>query len=433
MTYSDIFWRRDFCPPPSVGPHRAQISPSNSADEVEAIAALISLPSFGTESAPQRLSPKIQPVVPNYKLCFSAVSRTVHSSSDPFPLCHSSSFGSQTSTSSSDSSSYGCSEYEAGPWYTGRASLALPEDDDALSPLHGFMRKYCIEVFSATPQDVATPRYGKSHAGRVVVGQVGIRCLHCSHLDPLQRPERAVCYPSTLRNIYHSMETWQRRHSALCTQIPPWVRREMAALLKHSRSSAGGRRQYWEDAARQIGLVNTPHGVRFSRPPGWIQSLPHMERKKPLTPKNTPFAIQRAPTIHVVQPNDRELVTDYLYLLMEQMQVCYFAEEDRTGGRSKVKTYEIGFPGMQCQHCSGKAGFGRYFPSTVDGLALANSDRNIYNHLLKCRKCPNSIQEKLTELRLSNETAKNKRGSRKIFFERVWDRIHNAKGQNEST
>jgi hypothetical protein len=33
------------------------------------------------------------------------------------------------------------------------------------------MRKYCIEVFSATPQDVATPRYGKSHAGRVVVGQ----------------------------------------------------------------------------------------------------------------------------------------------------------------------------------------------------------------------------------------------------------------------
>lgn len=434
MTYSDIFWRRDLCPPPSIGPRRALISPSNSADEVEAIAALISLPSFGTESAaPQQHSSKIQPLVPNYKLCFQSVARSSDSSSDPFPLRHSSSFGSQTSTSSSDSSSYGCSEYQAGPWYTGRASLALPEDDDALSPLHGFMRKYCIEVFSATPQDVATPRYGKSHAGRVVVGQVGIRCLHCSHLDPLQRPERAVCYPSTLRNIYHSMETWQRRHSALCTQIPPWVRREMAALLKRSRSSAGGRRQYWEDAARQIGLVDTPQGVRFSRPPGWTQSQPHLERKKAPTPRNMTLATQRAPAVRVVQPEDRELVTDYLYLLMEQMQVCYFAEEDRTGGRSKVKTYEIGFPGMQCQHCNGKAGFGRYFPATMDGLALANSDRNIYNHLLKCRKCPTSIQEKLTELRLSNETAKNKRGSRKVFFERVWDRIHNAKAHNQST
>jgi hypothetical protein len=68
----------------------------------------------------------------------------------------------------------------SGTWYNGSVSLSLPEDDDVLSPLHCFMRKYCVEAFSATAQDVATPRYGKSHGFKVEVGQVGIRkCFAC--------------------------------------------------------------------------------------------------------------------------------------------------------------------------------------------------------------------------------------------------------------
>jgi hypothetical protein len=60
-------------------------------------------------------------------------------------------------------------------WFHGAVSLHLPEDDDVLSPLHCFMRRYCVEAFSATPEDVATPRYGKSHGFKVEVGQVGLR------------------------------------------------------------------------------------------------------------------------------------------------------------------------------------------------------------------------------------------------------------------
>ena len=92
-------------------------------------------------------------------------------------------------------------------------SLALPQDSQSLSPLHCFMRRYCVEAFAATEQDLSTPRYGKSHSGRVRIGQVGIRCVHCKHLPPRLRSERAVCFPSSLKNIYHSIETWQRRHS----------------------------------------------------------------------------------------------------------------------------------------------------------------------------------------------------------------------------
>lgn len=299
--------------------------------------------------------------------------------------------------------------------FQGSVSLALPEDADVLSPLHCFMRRYCVEVFSASPEDISTPRYGKSHGVKVIVGQAGIRCLYCKHRAPGKRPERAVCYPSSLRNIYHSIETWQRRHSLVCSDIPAWVRKSIVELMESSKSRAGGRRQYWEDSARRLGMVDTEHGVRFSRVPGDLGKPQHVARPAP-----------DAPASPIVKEGDKELVTDYLYLLMDQMQTCKFAEEDRTGGRSKIKDNEVGFPGMQCKHCQGKAGFGRYFPTTANALALANSDRNIFNHVQKCRRCPQHIKSNLTRLSKDQTQAKNRRGLRKMFFQRVWRRMHGS-------
>ena len=303
-------------------------------------------------------------------------------------------------------------------WYPGSTSLTLPEDDDFLSPLHCFMRRYCVEAFSATPEDVATPRYGKSHGVKVVVGQVGIRCLYCKHRPLNQRPERSVCFPSSLRNIYHSIETWQRRHSVVCTDIAPWVKKSMMELMLSSKTRAGGRRQYWEEAAMKLGMVNTPQGVRFSRPPGTIDSV---------APVKEVLVESGPPAEPVVREQDRHMVTDFLYLLLEQMETCQFTEEDRSGGRSKIKDIRVGFPGMQCKHCRGKAGFGRYFPSSVNALALANSDRNIYNHIQKCRRCPPRIKAELVRFSKEQTQCKNKRGLRKLFFKRVWGRIHGTK------
>jgi hypothetical protein len=298
-------------------------------------------------------------------------------------------------------------------WYNGSISLSLPEDDDVLSPLHCFMRRYCVEAFSASPEDVATPRYGKSHGFKVEVGQVGIRCLYCKDLPVGKRPERAVCYPSSLKNIYHSIETWQRRHSLVCTHITPWVRKSIVELMESSKTRAGGRRQYWEDSAKRLGMADTPRGVRFLRPPG------------DLGPEPAPEAVETKEGAEpVVREEDKDLVTDYLYLLMEQMQTCRFTEEDRTGGRSKIKDNDVGFPGMECKHCQGRAGFGRYFPSSVSALSLANSDRNVFNHLQKCRRCPSIIKAQLVQLSKEQTQSKNRRGLRKLFFGRMWERMH---------
>jgi hypothetical protein len=161
----------------------------------------------------------------------------------------------------------------------------------------------------------------------------------------------------------------------------------------------------------RLGMVDTPYGVRFSRQPGDLGG-PELVRREDFQ------------YIPVVRHDDRELVTPYLYLLMEQMQTCRFAEEDRTGGRSKIKDNTVGFPGMECKHCHGKAGFGRYFPTSVNALALANSDRNIYNHIQKCRRCPSHTKAELLRLARDQSQCKNRRGLRKMFFKRVWERMH---------
>ena len=228
-------------------------------------------------------------------------------------------------------------------FFSGSVSLSLPEDDDVLSPLHCFMRKYCVEAFSASPEDVATPRYGKSHGFKVEAGQVGIRCLYCKHLPIQDRPERSVCFPSSLANIYHSMETWQRRHSLVCTHISPWVKKSIVELMESSKTRAGGRRKYWEDSARRLGMVDTPRGVRFIRSPGDLGPVSEIEEGD--------TEVKRDGCEPVVREEDRDLVTPYLYLLLEQMQTCFFTEEDRTGGRSKIKDIELNFPGYECRHC----------------------------------------------------------------------------------
>jgi hypothetical protein len=396
--------------PMSVSFHRQQaakrstLTDYTSADEMCAANVLINL---SPKEAPRHVRHPAQPspyaAMPSHHRMYNQRwENYYHLNSSSSDFESSPDHGSESCEYSSEAS-VAESSYESAPslrsdvaWCSGSVSLSLRGDDDALSPLHCFMRRYCVEAFSASPDDVSTPRYGQSHGVKVVVGQIAIRCLYCKNRPVGKRPERAVCYPSSLKNIYHSIETWQRRHSLVCGDIPSWVRKSIMELMESSKSRAGGRRQYWEDSAMRLGMVDTPHGVRFNRPPGDLGGPAQLPRRENF------FS---AP---VVREEDRPLVTEYLFLLMEQMQTCKFTEEDRVGGRSKVKDNIVGFLGMQCKHCHGKAGFGRYFPSTVNALALANSDRNIYNHVQKCRRCPSHAKANLVRL----------------FFQRVWERMH---------
>lgn len=233
--------------------------------------------------------------------------------------------------------------------------------------------------------------------------------------------------------------------------MPPDVRAKVEAL-KVSCSSRGGRKQYWVDSAKRLGLVDTPHGIHFGRDPlGPLPPLsgPSVNSKEGRIKKKNPPKPPPPPKVEpepeaepeeqlpppppvdcrpLVFPEDEALISDYLYLTLEQMSPCLLMEADRVGC---YKTRKVGFPGLACRHCVGQAGCGRYFPASEASLSQTTTSQTIMNHVRNCRRCPIEIRENLEIMKRNRmgpdgkRSDKPKHGGRKVFFHRLWCRIQN--------
>ena len=154
--------------------------------------------------------------------------------------------------------------------------------------------------------------------------------------------------------------------------------------------------------------------------------------------------IQGSPLVSV---QDKDLVPGHVFLAIAQMQPCQLAEADRVGC---YKSRPIGFTGMCCRYCQGHShsgpGFGKFFPNSVRSLAQTTTTQTIVKHIaFKCHRCPknirNAVSALLRDANANNSNANGKQlanaplgvpsddtrpkyGSRKEFFQRVWDRLH---------
>jgi hypothetical protein len=255
-----------------------------------------------------------------------------------------------------------------------------------------------------------------------------------------------------------------------------------------NRGGSAGKHQYWISSAKKIGLVDTASGIRFERDPQDncrkirveasscsdstqiedSSSLATRDIISSATPNasahirtgkssqnrkvrqvveeespsvNLPTRKDKAPSDDVpsclVTEEDKKLIPDYLYIAMQQMIPCYLTEEDRVGC---YKDRETGFRGIACRHCGGMPGFGKYFPATVRSLAQTTTSQTIVKHIgYKCKRCPSEIRAAMTTMQQQTRSGsikncnnsskeikcKPKYGSRKIFFQRVWGRLHN--------
>lgn len=144
----------------------------------------------------------------------------------------------------------------------------------------------------------------------------------------------------------------------------------------------------------------------------------------------------------LVCTQDKDLVPDYLFLAMSQMEPCRLTDADRVGC---YKERDIGFLGMSCKHCGGQPGFGKYFPGTVRSLAQTTTSQTIVKHIaIKCRLCPPEIRLAVVSLQAdqanrdkavkdankSSFESRPRYGSRKIFFQRLWSRLHGTGKDN---
>jgi hypothetical protein len=137
----------------------------------------------------------------------------------------------------------------------------------------------------------------------------------------------------------------------------------------------------------------------------------------------------------LVLMKDQDLVPDSLFVAMAQMKPCRLTHADRVGC---YKNREIGFLGMSCKHCGGQPGFGRYYPNSVRSLAQTTTSQTILKHIAgKCRFCPPQIRDAVLNLQQqANQcegisSGRPRYGSRKIFFQRVWARLHNEEINEE--
>ena len=139
--------------------------------------------------------------------------------------------------------------------------LYNPSDDSTLSAYQCLVRQQ-IEIFEATEDDV---QFNISKMSKtIVLGQVGIRCRHCAVLPQYSRPKAAVYYPRSLDSLYQFGQNMVKNHlCGTCKLIPEDTRQLLMTLQEERRRGKGGRER-WADAAREMGLFEDHHGLRFS-------------------------------------------------------------------------------------------------------------------------------------------------------------------------
>ena len=117
-------------------------------------------------------------------------------------------------------------------------------------------------------------------------------------------------------------------------------------------------------------------------------------------------------------PEDVEILTDYLIILLTQVKKVVMTDADRTKNREgSTLTY-----GFRCRHCGGLEK-GSYFPSSKKSLQACTT--SLHNHLMSCTNVPPSLAR---AVKLSKNTHKSQlslhRIDQRTFFRHMWERVN---------
>lgn len=121
----------------------------------------------------------------------------------------------------------------------------------------------------------------------------------------------------------------------------------------------------------------------------------------------------------LVKPCDHCLVPDSLYATLAQMES--FEMEGTTADGLKNKARAMG---LQCRHCKGADG-AKAFPTSVSSIATIDTTGKILIHMTqRCNSIRPELQSTIMALEEKEKSESRRYASRKIFFSRVWARMH---------
>ena len=87
--------------------------------------------------------------------------------------------------------------------------MSQPTDRNWLTPYLCLLRSQ-LEVYSATESDIAAKLSTGGNKVPPVVGQVGIRCVHCKGVRHKERAKSSESFPSCVRNVHQAVRNYQR-------------------------------------------------------------------------------------------------------------------------------------------------------------------------------------------------------------------------------
>lgn len=284
-------------------------------------------------------------------------------------------------------------------------TLFHPSDEQRLSSLQCRLREQ-IEFFTATSEDVDT--YSRGRNKNVKVGQVGIRCIHCSAVPVKDRSKGSSYFPSTLTGIYQAAQNMHKYHICLGKTGELQVEDTMS-----SKSCDGGGKGYWSTSAELMGVIETGVGLRLRTCGSDMDRFCYEVDQSSLRQ----IELATKDDTNIINPNDKSLTTDYIFMLFSQLS---------TSNRPAKKGNLNRMPGLICKHCNACDESGAFFRKKVSSLSKNENLDLIDCHLSQCRYCPDEIKVTLKKLKELHDyhVRKLKRGDRKKFFTRIITRMN---------
>lgn len=305
-----------------------------------------------------------------------------------------------------------CFNHPLAPW-SSRPFFPLGIDEDAnwLSEFHCFVRNELVELFRASEDDV------KARNGSIASMQLGMRCRYCAHLSSTAKTGRSSAFPSSLRQIYQSFTMMLRDHFGGCEAIPGHLLHKFIELKDKPAQGATDSKRYWIYSAMKVGMSDTKEGIKIT------------EASRATGAAAGPFGSHSGKqwddesyaSIPLVLPADRPRISEFLYLIMTQVQPIRLMESECIGNRRSLR---VGLPGFGCRYCceGRRLGQCRMFPARRRTLPGKISD--VYDHLRRCSLCPANVKEQLERLKHQlDDGFLADRGSDRDFFDRVWSRL----------
>jgi hypothetical protein len=367
-------------------------------------------------------------------------------------------------------------------YFEGKLGISLPDDKLYLNDLHTFARCQ-LEYFSATAEDVQLIQAGRRTP--TVRGKVGIRCIHCAEAT-LQNsaatqmwPPGSVSYPSNLEGIYTACTQKIQLHMESCPFIPDSIKHELHRLsFDESRSSVRrqnsnnatnlsiGTAAYYLIAAKRVGLLNVPGGIRFGRDltlqPLSVETVRAQVETQYLADRggsqNSKYSNTDAASLqriaadkeselvlaaaiadedkdHIVgRSDDSKLVTDFVFLCIRQMAYCNVMPSDFESRGKKTALMRLGFTGFCCRYCHDAQNYDalqhaveyscRSFSSGPDNLSSAITN-SFCIHLQKCLRVPIEIRKAISAYKKihNRQISRLAHGSQRRLFHAIWSRL----------